>query len=419
MADDTIFAVSSGRPPAAIAVMRISGPGAHPALARLVGSVPAAREATVRTVRSDGGDILDRALILWFPGPRSATGEDVAELHLHGGIAVIAAVSRALEAIGLRHAEPGEFTRRAVLNGRLDLNEAEGLADLLAAETEAQRREAVLRATGAFSREIEGWTGRLLAAAAAIERTLDYDDEDHGAPRDLATSLLTLRDEIAGVLSRPGAERLRDGIRVAIVGPVNAGKSTLFNALVCSDAAIVSSIAGTTRDAIERTVSLDGVPFLFTDTAGIRETDDPVERIGIDRARSAESLADIVIDLSDGARSAAHRIAIHAKADLGGDRGDEIAVSAVSGAGMASLRGLLRDRAETLLPREREVALNARQRAGLDIVAGSLARAAQEDDLVIVAEHLRIALRALDLLTGRAGVEDLLDTLFSRFCLGK
>jgi tRNA modification GTPase len=415
--DDTIYAVSSGRPPAAIAIMRISGPRARDALIRLAGDVPAPRVAALRTFRSADGDVLDRGLALWFPEPASATGDDVAELHVHGGIAVVDAVARALHDLGLRQAEPGEFTRRAVFNGRLDLNEAEGLADLLAAETESQRRQATLRAMGGLGREIDGWITRLLAIAADVECAIDYDD-DIGSPPVIVGPLQYLHRDITAALERPHAERLREGVRVAIVGPVNAGKSSLFNALVGADAAIVTPIAGTTRDVIERPVTLGGVPFVFVDTAGVRETEDVVEQIGIDRARQAEDSADLVLDLSDGAQTVGKRLRVDAKSDLSAS-GQGHSLSVVTGAGVAELVTWLCRQAASLLPAEGEVAFNARQRSALEDIAQELTTALHISDPVIVAAHLMAARRTFDLLTGRAGVENLLDTLFSRFCLGK
>ena len=291
--DDTIYAVSSGRLPSAIAIMRISGVAAGQALVALAGTLPVPRVATLRTLHSRVDGVLDRALTLWFPAPASATGEDVVELHLHGSIAIVAAVSRTLAALGLREAEPGEFTRRAVLNGRLDLNGAEGLADLLVAETEMQRRDAQRRTTGAFTRELEDWTARLLAIAADVERAIDYDDDDDGAPS-IVVPLQNLKDDIETALRRPPTERMRDGIRVVIVGPVNSGKSSLFNALVRAEAAIVTPIEGTTRDLIERPVAIRGIPFVICDTAGTRDTHDQVERLGIQRGQAAAASADII-----------------------------------------------------------------------------------------------------------------------------
>ncbi|MDE2621422.1 MAG: 50S ribosome-binding GTPase, partial [Sphingomonadales bacterium] len=251
----TIFALSSGTVPAAIGVVRISGPEAGAALSRLAGRLPPPRRAVTATLRDAAGAVLDRALVLWLPGPGTATGEDCAELHLHGGRAVIAAVEAALLACpGLRRAEPGEFTRRTFVNGRIDLAEAEGLADLLAAETELQRQSALAMAGGGLSRLVEGWRERLLLLSAEVEAALDFADEDDVDTPDAAPcstwNIAPLRDEIGNWLSRPRAETLREGFRVVLAGPPNAGKSTLFNALVESEAAITSPIAGTTRDLV-------------------------------------------------------------------------------------------------------------------------------------------------------------------------
>ena len=282
---DTIFALSSGSPPAAIGVVRVSGPAAGAALTALSGMLPQPRRASYRALRDADGAVLDQALVLWFPGPNTATGEDLAELHLHGGRAVVVAGEKALLGIaGLRRAEPGEFTRRSFANGRIDLAEAEGLADLLSAETELQRRSALAMAGGAFSRQVEQWRDRVLVASAAVEAVLDFGDEDDVSdlPPDFVSRLTDLRGELQTWLSRPRAEALREGFRVVLAGPPNAGKSTLFNALVEDEAAITSPLAGTTRDVLTRAVSIGGVPFLFGDTAGLRdETGDEIEAIGI------------------------------------------------------------------------------------------------------------------------------------------
>jgi len=318
---DTIYALSSGQPPAAIAIVRISGPAAGSALEALAGTLPTPRHASLRTLRDASGAMLDHALTLWFPGQATATGEDLAELHLHGGRAVVEAVLGALAAQGLRMADPGEFTRRALLNGRMDLSAVEGLADLLAAETERQRKEALRRADGALARRLDDWTRQLVAIAARIEAEIDYDGEVELDDSSTATPIITLASEIDAALSVPPAERLRDGLRIAIVGPPNAGKSTLFNALVGRDAAIVSDIPGTTRDAIERPLSIAGIPVVLIDTAGIRETSDPIERIGVERANSQRALADIVIDLvGTNASGEQAVIAVATKTDIASPR---------------------------------------------------------------------------------------------------
>lgn len=426
---DTIFAVSSGAPPAAIAVMRISGARAFAAVQQLAGDVPPARQAALRILRDAHGDPLDQALVLVFPGPRSATGEDLAELHLHGGRAVVRAVAAALDAIdGLRPAEAGEFTRRALLNGRLDLTAAEGLGDLLMAETEAQRRAAIRTAGGAVRRHAEDWTVRLLGIAARIEAELDHGDEDDVAGADPMPGLRAAADilgrDIAGVASRPPVERLRDGLRVVLGGPPNAGKSTLLNALAERDAAIVSPIAGTTRDRIEVPVVREGVAWLFVDTAGLAEaTDDPIEAIGVARARDALAEADLLLWLGDDAPPA-HPCAlwVHARADAA-DRPPphpaQIRVSVHAGMGMDMLWQRMAALAHALLPPPDLVVLNARQRDWCLVAVEALGRAAALEDPLLFAEELRAARRALDAITGRAGVEDVLDALFGKFCIGK
>ncbi len=424
---DTIFALSSGAPPAAIAVVRISGPRAQAALAALAGSLPEPRTARLATLRC-AGETLDNALVIRFPAPHSATGEDVAELHLHGGRSVVAAVLAALaELDGLREAAPGEFTRRAFENGRIDLAEAEGLADLLSAETEAQRRAALALAGGALSRQVEAWQARLLALAARVEAALDFADEEDvgtGRPAGLEHELAALAAEIGAWLARPPAERLRDGVRVVIAGPPNAGKSSLLNALAERDAAIISAIAGTTRDLVEAPTAIGGAPFLLIDTAGLRAGGDEIETIGVERARSSLAAADLILWLGDPADcpDPQRALLIHAKSDLaapGPDDRADIAVSARTGAGVGALRELLIERARALLPAVGEVAINARHRAALGECREWLGEAAEAADPLIIAEALRQARAALDRVTGRAGVEAMLDALFGRFCIGK
>ncbi|MEP7006257.1 MAG: tRNA uridine-5-carboxymethylaminomethyl(34) synthesis GTPase MnmE [Sphingomonas bacterium] len=425
---DTIFAVSSGAPPAAIAIVRISGNAAFDAITALVGRLPAARRASLCALLDADGLLIDRALVLVFPGPDTATGEDVAELHVHGGRAVVRAVEAALGAMpGIRRAEPGEFTRRALLNGRIDLTEAEGLGDLLAAETEAQRRAALLVAEGALRQRAEDWTGRLLALAARVEAQLDFADEDDVTLDTLApitAALLTLADEMDLTLATPPVERLRDGVRVVIAGPPNSGKSTLLNALAERDAAIVSPISGTTRDRIEVPVVRDGIAYVLTDTAGLAgETSDPIERIGISRAEEAMQAADIVLWLGDDEPPSPDMISVHARADVEGREvappGADVTISVANGVGMASLWALLRVRASGLLPREDSVAMNQRQRSLAAACAAAAQSAAAQEDLILVAEDLRLAMAALDALVGRSDVEAMLDALFRRFCLGK
>lgn len=424
----TIFALSSGLPPAAIGVVRISGPEAGGALAALAGRLPEARRATLAWLRDPvDGERLDRALALWFPGPKTATGEDVAELHIHGGRSVAAAVSRALGRLpGLRAAQPGEFTRRAFANGVIDLAEAEGLADLLAAETESQRRHALALAGGALSRQVSAWQEDIVAAAAAVEAILDFSDEGDVALDDSAvrTTPCRIAAEIGALLARPSVDRLRDGIRLVIAGPPNAGKSTLLNALVGREAAITAPMAGTTRDLVEAPVAIGGVPFVVTDTAGLRDGEDMVERIGIDRARAAMAAADIILWLGEPEACADldRAVVIHPRSDEPGrgllPPGAALAVSAISGAGMDSLVGLLLARASLLLPGDNELALNQRQRDALARCHDALV-SDRTEDIILLAEQLRAARAALDRVTGRAGVEDVLDALFGRFCIGK
>ncbi|HEX9963703.1 MAG TPA: tRNA uridine-5-carboxymethylaminomethyl(34) synthesis GTPase MnmE [Allosphingosinicella sp.] len=422
--NDTIFAHSSGSPPAAIALVRISGPHADTALEALAGKLPEPRRATLADLRWQG-ERLDRALVLRFPAPHSATGEDVAELHLHGGRAVVAAVLEALAAQdGLRPAEPGEFTRRAFENGRIDLAEAEGLADLLAAETQSQRRSALAMAGGSLSRQVESWRQRLLALAAALEAALDFSDEGEVGeawPTGWVEERERLVGDIEALLARPPSERLRDGIRVVIAGPPNAGKSSLFNKLAERDAAITSPLPGTTRDLIEAPVAIGGVPFLLIDTAGLRESPDEIETIGVARAQASLAAADLILWLGepDAAPEGAGTILVGAKCDLPGPRhGAGLPVSALTGEGMDQLLAALSEQARSLLPGEGEVAANERQRQAIAQTLFCL-READAPDMLIVAEALRAARVELDRVTGRAGVEDMLDMLFGRFCIGK
>lgn len=423
---DTIFALSSGLPPAAISVLRISGPQAAGALSMLVGRLPAERRATSMNLRDASGLLLDRALVLWLPGPGTATGEDTAELHCHGGRAVVAAIEAALAALPqLRRATPGEFTRRAFTNGRIDLAEAEGLADLLSAETELQRQSAMAMAGGALSRQIGEWRDRLLAASAELESALDFGDEDDVALHagNFAAGVLPLRTEIAEWLARPRAEMLREGYRVVIAGPPNLGKSTLFNALIESDAAITTPIAGTTRDVLTRPVSLEGIPFLFADTAGLHDkVNDEVEAIGIERALEALDRADLVLWL--GPEGQGPRGCWDIASQI--DRSDSLAkrtarhrISATTGAGMEALRQDLIETARGAMPRPGDAVLSERQHRLLLDADLALADACSQSDPLIAAEGLRLARLAFDALLGHSTTENMLDVLFGRFCIGK
>jgi tRNA modification GTPase len=423
---DTIFALSSGSPPAAIAVVRVSGTLAGDAMRSLAGQLPEARRTSALELLDGEGETIDRALVLWLPGPGTATGEDVAEFHLHGGRAVIAALENTLEAMpGLRRAEPGEFTRRAFANGRIDLAEAEGLADLLGAETELQRRSAITMAGGAFSHQVEAWRERLLSASASLEAVLDFSDEDDVAllPVNFAQGLDLLRSDIAAWLARPRAEVLREGYRVVIAGPPNAGKSTLFNALVESEAAIATPIPGTTRDVLTRPVALEGIPFLFADTAGLHDSvSDEVEAIGIERALEALDRADLVLWLGPEGQGPQGAWDIASQIDRPGampKRHPRHRVSAVTGAGMDNLRDDLVVAARGAMPKPGEAALNERQHQLLTRAAHVLSEACHESDPLLIAENLRIARTAFDALLGRTTTEDMLDALFGRFCIGK
>jgi len=419
----TIVAQSSGRPPAAIAVIRISGPGAHAAAERLAGPLPAERHAALRRIVDPrDGTLIDEGLVIRFDSPNSATGEDIVEFQCHGGRATIdALIGAVLAEAGVRLAEPGEFTRRALANGRIDLTEAEGLADLLAAETELQRRSAMARAGGALRGRLDDWRERLLALSAQAEVAIDYADEDVGAiGATLASDIARLSADMAELVSAPRVEPLRDGIRVAVMGPPNAGKSSLVNVLAQSERAIVTPIPGTTRDVIEVPLAIGGIPFILVDTAGLRESSDVVESIGIDRAHYEAERADLLLWLGPSKEAPAHSglILIAAKSDLG-MVGDGLRVSALTGEGLPALTGTLIERSSHLLPKGDELALDRRQHDLLADGQAALQRAASLADPVLVAEELRNSRLAIDRISGRAGVEDLLDALFGRFCLGK
>lgn len=423
---DTIYALASARGKAGVAVLRLSGPMAHDAAVLLCGDLPAARRASLRRLSWKGVE-LDQALVLIFPDGQSFTGEPSVELHLHGSLAVVQSVMRALSEIaGLRLAEPGEFTRRALENGQLDLAQVEGLADLIDAETEAQRRQALRVLSGAIGRRAEEWRRKLIRAAALIEATIDFVDED--VPVDVTPEVMELTSNVLVELRREvtgsfAAERIRDGFEVAIVGAPNAGKSTLLNALAGRDAAITSEIAGTTRDVIEVRMDIGGLAVTLLDTAGLRETTDPVERIGIERALDRAKAADLRVFLDSGEdvpgiMPLQGDINISGKADVTGK-----GVSGKTGQGVPELiaaigeRLLLRSADAGLVTRERhrlaiERSIGAMESARVEIEKGT-ARAE------LAAAELRIAIRALEALVGRVDVENLLDEIFSSFCIGK
>lgn len=413
-------------PPAAIAIVRISGPDAAEAAMLLGRSLPPPRRASRRRLLDPvSGEVLDDAIMLYFPGPATATGEDLVELHLHGGRAVVRAVESVLARLpGLRSAEAGEFTRRALTHGRIDLAEAEGLGDLLNAETERQRRAAMMVVEGKLSQHVGGWTDQLLAIAARVEASLDFAEEDDVADEidsHIRCQLAGLAQNIGEVVEQPPVERLRDGVRVVLAGPRNAGKSTLLNAMVERDAAIVSPIAGTTRDVIEVPTVRNGIAYILADTAGIAEsTDDPVEAIGIARARAVAASADIILWLDD-VPPPSDAIWLYPRADIreANANPDRISVAGATGEGVAQLWRAIDERAKVLLPREDRIALNQRQRDLADACKAALLGAADERDPLLVAEQLRLARQMLDRITGRADVEAMLDALFGRFCIGK
>lgn len=434
---DTIFALSSGAPPAAIGVIRISGPGACNAAAALTTApLPEARQARFRRlIDPDTKELLDECVLVWFPAGASETGEDTVELQGHGSRGAIRSIEAALARLpGVRMAEPGEFTRRAFLNGKTDLARIEGLADLIHAETAPQRRAAMAMMGGALSRKIDEWSQRLMTISAGVEAVLNFSDEgdvDEVVVRSgVSAEMAKLADEIGRDLAKPTAERLKDGVRVVIAGPPNAGKSTLLNALAGRDAAIVSPIAGTTRDVIEVPVALAGIPFLLADTAGLREAgSDEIEAIGMERANAMLAAADIVLWLGHGEELPyvpGALMMVHAKADLatapvhsGPLTTAALAVSALTGEGMDALVEALLHAAANLLPRPGDYALSARQRAIMGRAHAALADGVSLEDDILIGESLRAARAALDEITGRTTTEAVLDELFSGFCIGK
>jgi tRNA modification GTPase len=439
--DQTIFALSSGRPPSAIALVRVSGPEAGKVMAALAGKLPSPRMATRALLRDVGQRPIDDAVALWFPGPASATGEDVAEFHVHGGRAVLAALFGALSGFeNVRAAEPGEFTRRAFENGKLDLTEAEGLDDLIHADTDRQRRQALRQLKGLLGDRARDWRTRIIEASALIEAAIDFSDEGD-VPAELIAPALAkakaLLTEIEEVLAGQGrSERLRDGLVVAIAGPPNVGKSTLMNQLARREVAIVSPHAGTTRDVIEVQLDLDGYPVTVIDTAGIRETDDPVEQEGVRRARARAADADLVLWISDSPQAAIDHDGaapiwkVRNKIDLE-EAGRPLAetpgqgsfqISASRGDGVPELIAALVGFAQSHFgDSEGGLIGRTRQRKLLEDTAASLHRCievvGQGEELA--AEELRRAAHSLGRLLGRVDVEDVLDVIFREFCIGK
>lgn len=406
--------------------MRVSGPAAGNAVERLCGKLPQPRRAVARYLRNSDGTVLDHAMVLFLPGPDNSTGEDTAEFHLHGGRAVIAAVEAALASMeGLRRAEAGEFTRRAFINGKLDLAESEGLADLLEAETELQRRSAMAMLGGSLSREVEAWRDNVLMLSAQVEAVLDFSDEEDAAalPLSFANGLEKLKAELANWLDRPKATALKEGFRVVLAGPPNSGKSTLFNALVEDEAAITAPTAGTTRDILQRSCAISGIPFSFFDTAGLREhSEDAIEMIGIERARGALDLADLVLWLGKENEGPAGSWDIETKTDVVGAYrkvAPQIRISAKTGEGLDQLRNRLIARARESLPAAGQAALSDRQYRLLADALASLSGIEPDGDLLLIGESLRSTRATFDQLIGRSSTEDMLDALFGRFCIGK
>ncbi|THD46710.1 MAG: tRNA uridine-5-carboxymethylaminomethyl(34) synthesis GTPase MnmE [Bradyrhizobium sp.] len=446
--EQTIFALSSGRPPSAIAIVRVSGPQARAALACLAGKVPEPRIASRVLLRDPGRDPIDDAVVLWFPEPASATGEDVAEFHVHGGRAVLAALIAALSGFeNVRAAEPGEFTRRGFENGKLDLTEAEALDDLIHADTDRQRRQALRQLKGLLGERARDWRARIIEASALIEAGIDFSDEGDIPAELIAPALArirSLRDEIEEVLAAQGrSERLREGLVVAISGPPNVGKSTLINQLARREVAIVSPHAGTTRDVIEVQLDLDGYPVTVIDTAGIRETADPVEQEGVRRARRRAAEADLVLWIIDSEHQESARAGdapvwvVRNKIDLevargvnvrpaGALRGDGTGtgfeISADRGDGVPELVAALVDFARDYFgSREDSLIGRERQRQLLQETVYSLERSisVMGSGEELAAEELRSAVHSLGRLLGRVDVEEVLDVIFREFCVGK
>lgn len=427
---DTIYAQATVAGRAGVSVLRVSGPQAHRIAQDVAGSLPQANRAALRRLRGATGDLIDQGLVLLFDGPHSFTGEDVVEFHLHGSIAIVRAMlARLSEFDGTRPAEPGEFTRRALENEKLDLAQVEGLADLIEAETEAQRKQALRVLSGRLGDLVEGWRADLIRAAALLEATIDFADEE--VPVDVTPEVATLLDKVAGELAREvegskAAERIRTGFQIAIVGPPNAGKSTLLNALAGREAAITSEIAGTTRDVVEVRMDLGGIPATFLDTAGLRSTDDRIETLGIERAvqRAKEADLRIFLKVPDDVlmlQPCEGDIVLHPKVDQYPD-----AIDGVSGKTGEGVRELLEKITERLAGQASDagIATHERHRVAMTSASERLA-VVQEilghgpDRYDIAAEELQSAVRVLEAVVGRIGVENLLDEIFSSFCIGK
>jgi tRNA modification GTPase len=434
---DTIFALSSGRGRAGVAVIRVSGPAAAATVQALTGAeTPQPRLASLRKFSGSDGTLIDEGLVLWFPEPGSFTGEDVAEFHVHGGRAVVDALLSTLDALpGLRPAEAGEFTRRAVENGRFDLTQAEALADLINAETEAQRRQAVVQYGGALAALYEDWRTRLIRAAAWAEAAIDFSEEE--IPPDAMTSAKAQVAEILGEIQthlnddRRG-EILRDGFYLTVIGPPNSGKSSLINALAQRDVAIVSDVPGTTRDVVEVHLDLGGYPVIVADTAGLRASGDAIESEGVRRALARAETADAVLLLLDASAqgplaglpegaSRSATLTVWSKIDLPHPARDGLAVSVKTGQGLDTLLAALAQlvQASTGSGDASPPLTRQRHRRALTEAADCLDRSLAAGAPELIAEELRLALRSLGRMTGRVDIEDLLDVVFHDFCIGK
>ena len=429
--NDTIFARATASGKAGVAIIRVSGPNAKMAGIAMCGKLPAERTGGLRILRDSNGDVLDQAMVLWFSEGHSFTGEEVVEFNIHGSTAVADAVQKHLSGLGgLRPAEPGEFTRRALENDRLDLAQVEGLADLIDAETEWQRRQAMRVFSGALGDKVEIWRKQLVRAAALLEATIDFADED--IPVDVYPEVKSLLIAVAADLKAEAtgadvAERIRDGFEVAIVGPPNVGKSTLLNALAGRQAAITSETAGTTRDVIEVRMDVRGLPVTFLDTAGLRQAQDPVEAIGVKNAVERAEAADLRVFLDgddtiySGSLKLSHDISVFGKADIRAPSANS--VSGKTGFGVTELVNQIGEVLETRAAFAQS-AVRARHRVAVTTAYQGLNSVLERIDIdrsmpEIAAEELRAAIRALDSLVGRIGVENILDEVFSSFCIGK
>lgn len=435
---DTIIAIASGQGRAAIAVLRVSGPGTRDLVTALAGTLPEPRQATLRRLTDPAtGSLLDRGLVIWFPGPASFTGEDMAELHIHGGRAVIQnVVNASLTRGAVRLAEPGEFAARAFENGKLDLSAVEGLADLINAETAAQAKQALTQAEGSLRDRAAAWRERILRAQALAEASIDFSDEEDVAEDAMAQAkaeAATLLRELSSELQKRSGERLREGFRIVIAGPPNAGKSSLLNAIAARDVAIVSAEAGTTRDLVEVHLDLDGLPIILTDTAGLREGGGEIESEGMRRALARASDADLVLWLIDATDPKGEPPAdLQCRAPLpvlnktdqvaGGGSIDALAISAKTGSGIGALLDEIKRRAADNLEEggEPPAITRARHRVEIEAAVAALQRFVDEaGEAEFAAEELRVAARHIGRLTGHIDVEEILGAIFGEFCIGK